>query len=119
MNIKETNFDRIIQATSLEAYQNQERLEKAYRHFSHGPRREFGLLLWEWRKRIKKYENPEDDFYCLEDWILFVYRGKVYRLDILNLKTTSMKLYSASDDIIADLKKIDGVTAAEFFITYD
>lgn len=120
ISIKETNFDRIMQAASLEAYQKQERLEKAYRYFSDGSaRKKFGSLLREWRKRVKEYEDPGNGFYCLEDWILFVYEGKVYRLDILNLKTSSEKLYSASDDIIADLKKIDGVTAAEFFITYD
>ena len=117
MEIKETAYDRLVQATSKDAYENQELLTKVYKNF--GPaKKKFAELLRKWRKKIKEYPMPP---YTLVSnvWITFAYKGKCYQIDSLDLKTTLPVFSSAGEDIVEDLKKIDGVTVAEIFILYD
>ncbi len=119
MRNEETNFDRITRASSKEAYYNRKRIESEYMYFGQPDRKYFGMLLWEWRSKIKKYKDPQRYNAFIQDWIAFVYKGNCYYIDMLTLKTTSEILEVASDDIIKDLKKIKGMTAVEFFFLYD
>ena len=117
MKIEETAYDRLVQATSKDAYENQELLTKVYKNF--GPaKKKFAELLRKWRKKIREY--PMSRFTLISNaWITFVYKGKCYQIDSLDLKTPLRVFSSAGEDIIEDLKKIDGVTVAEYFELYD
>lgn len=119
MRNEETCYDRIVRASSKEAFYERNKIESEYMYFGSPDRKYFGVLLWEWRSKIKNYKNPRDYNAIIQDWITFVYNGKCYDIDTSTLKTSSETLEVASDDIIKDLKKIKGVTAVEFFFLYD
>ena len=69
MRNEETCYDRIVRASSKEAFYERNKIESEYMYFGSPDRKYFGAILWEWRSKIKNYKNPRDYNAIIQDWI--------------------------------------------------